>query len=43
MTHRALDENKEELLVSPEWIQKQIVTQGAYTLLMMSKNKAEEE
>lgn len=43
VSHRALDENTEELLVGPDWVQKQIVTSGAYTLLMMSKNKAEEE
>ncbi len=38
---REMDENYSELLVTPEWINKDIVIKGAYTLLMTMKNKSE--
>ena len=38
---REMDENNSELLVTPEWIDKEIVIKGAYTLLMTMKNKGE--
>jgi membrane fusion protein, heavy metal efflux system len=38
---REMDENNSELLVTPEWIDKEIVMKGAYTLLMTMKNKGE--
>lgn len=38
---REMDENISELLVTPEWIDKDIVVKGAYTLLMTMKNKSE--
>jgi cobalt-zinc-cadmium efflux system membrane fusion protein len=38
---REMDEINSELLVTPEWIDKDIVTKGAYTLLMTIKNKGE--